>query len=175
MTDDPDLAADEIFGERPEPKPPDAHGQMGVSPADGEGENWEDLAGPEPSKKSVNIGLFARFPNTFFSSGMARKLGTAGTVLYIALCEHANREPSNTFKASDKTLAWETDLSPRTIRNKRIKLQENGLVQYSREPGQSFTYTLLRQKLQWFKVAERQPREKRRPRAMAAIRAKQEL
>ena len=45
---------------------------------------------------------------------------------------------------------------------------ENGLVDYCREPGRNYTYTLLRQDLKWFKPAERPPRQKKRPRGMAA-------
>jgi transcription initiation factor IIE alpha subunit len=67
-------------------------------------------------------------------------------------------------------LASETGLSTRTIRDVRITLMENGLIEYAREPGQSYTYTLLRQELKWLNLAER-PRQKRKPRAMAATRA----
>lgn len=133
--------------------------------------------GPEPQReRPFDIGQFARFPNRFFGSGMARKLGSSAIVLYIALCEHANRsrESSNTFEARDRDLAWETDLSPRTFRNARIKLLENDLVVYRHDPGQKYTYTLLRPELKWFKVAERLPRQKRKPRGMAAARAKLE-
>jgi DNA-binding transcriptional ArsR family regulator len=164
------MTSNGVFGGL-EHEPTDMDRQLEVTPADGE---IEDLPETEPQRqKSVDIGLFARFPNRFFSSGMARKIGTSASVLYFAFCENANRnqKPSNTFKASDKALASETGLSPRTIRDARIKLLENGLVSYSRERGQSFTYTLLRQELKWIKLSER-PRQKRRPRAMAAVRAK---
>jgi DNA-binding transcriptional ArsR family regulator len=122
----------------------------------------------ETQKPKLDIGPWARFPNKFFGSGMARKVGPSASVLYFALCENANRnrEPSNTFKTSDKALASETGLSPRTMRNVRTKLLENGLVAYSREPGQNYTYTLLRQELKWLSRSER-PRLKKRPRAMA--------
>ena len=131
-------------------------------------------AEPEPqSAKPFDIGQWARFPNRFFGSGLASRIGTSACVLYFALCEHANRPqpPSNTFKASDKALASDTGLSPRTIRDARIKLLENGLIEYSREPGQSYTYTLLRQELRRLRLAER-PRQKRKPRALAVVRAK---
>jgi len=132
-------------------------------------------AWPEAQKPKLNIGPWARFPNKFFGSGMARKVGASASVLYFALCENANRDrqPSNTFKASDKALASETDLSPRTIRNARNKLIDNGLISCSRKPGESFTYTLLRQDLKWLKRSKR-PRQKRKPRAMAAVRAELE-
>ena len=168
MTDDPVLAAEEIFSEQP--------AQLEVSPADGDSENRENSAGPEPSKKSLGIGPFAKVPNRYFGSGMARKVGPSASLLYFALCEIANRDRdhTNTFKGSDKALASETGLSPRTIRNVRIKLLENGLVECRRENGQSYTYTLLPQELPWVPRADR-PRQKRKPRAMAARRAKQEL
>ena len=163
------LTADEIFRERSEPNPLDAHRRSEVPLADGESGDWPE---PEPQRqKSVDIGPFAKFPNKFFGSGMARKIGPSASVLYFAFCENANRnrEPSNTFKASDKALASETGLSPRTMRDARIKLVENRLVSCSREPGQSYTYTLLPQELKWLKRSER-PRQKRKPRAIAAAR-----
>lgn len=150
---------------------------MGLGGIFGRTESSDALsdASPEPQKSKVEIGHFSKVPNKFFGSGMARKIGPSASVLYFALCENANRnrEPSNTFKASDKALASETGLSPRTIRDMRIKLFENGLAEYQREPGQSYTYTLLRQELKWIKLAERL-RQKRKPRAMAAARAMQE-
>jgi len=57
------------------------------------------------------------------------------------------------------------------MRDARIKLFENGMVSYSREPGQSYTYTLLRPELKWLKLSER-PRQKLKPRANAAARVK---
>lgn len=169
----PVLTADEIFGEQPKPNPPEADGLAEVPTPDGE---KKDLPESKPQRRdSFDVGPYARFPNKFFSSGMASKVGTSASVLYFALCENANRPqpPSNTFKASDKALASETGLSPRTMRDARIRLFENRLVSYSREPGQSYTYTLLRQELKWLKLSER-PRQKRRPRADAAAKAKPE-
>jgi DNA-binding transcriptional ArsR family regulator len=120
-------------------------------------------------QKAFDIGPYAKFPNKFFSSGTARKVGISASVFYFALCENANRfkPPSNTFKATDNAIASETGLSPRTIRNVRTKLVENGLISCSREPGQGFTYTLVRQELKWLKRSDR-PRQKQRPRAMRA-------
>jgi len=137
------------------------------------GEGQAPAVEPEPSRaQPFDIGQWARFPNRFFSSGLASRIGPSASLLYLALCENANRPqpPSNTFKASDRALASETGLSTRTIRDVRITLMENGLIEYAREPGQSYTYTLLRQELKWLNLAER-PRQKRKPRAMAATRA----
>ena len=163
--DDPVVAADEILGERPERELREERGLSGVFPADGESENWDDSAGPEPSKKSVGIGPFAKVPNRYFGSGMARKVGPSASLLYFALCEIANRDQdhSNTFRESVSFLRKETGLSSRTIRNVRIKLLENGLVECRRENGQSYTYTLLPQKLPRVPNAARL-REKRKNR-----------
>ena len=135
-----------------------------------------DLGPEHQRERSFDIGPFARFPNKYFGSGIARRVGLSASMLYFALCENANRNrvPSNTFKASDGALASETGLSPRTISKVRIKLFENGLVTYSREPGASYKYTLLRPDLKWLTRAER-PRQKRKPRGMAAARALQVL
>ena len=53
----------------------------------------------------VDIGLaFCKFPNRLFASGTAAKVGRVAALLYLALCECANREfpyASNTFSVSD--------------------------------------------------------------------------
>jgi hypothetical protein len=149
---------------------------MDFNPFEDDPETGEDTSHqwPRTQKPKLDIGDWARFPNKFFGSGTGRKVGTSTCVLYFALCETANRnrEPSNTFKTSDKRLASETGLSSRTMRDARIRLLENGLVSYSREPGQNYTYTLLRQELKWLKRSER-PRQKRKPRAMAVAKTQQ--
>ena len=94
---------------------------------------------------------------------MARALRPSATVLYVALCENANRKGSNTFKASDKALASETTLSTRTIRDARIRVIEKGLITVERGTGQSYTYTLSVPSLEWVPLAER-PRGKLKPR-----------
>ena len=92
-------------------------------------------------------------------------------MLYISLCEIANRDKnhSNPFKVTDRQLGEENGLAPRTIRDARPLLIENGLVKCTQQPGQSYRYTLLPQKLEWVPRPNR-PREKRRPRGMAATR-----
>lgn len=122
---------------------------------------------------TVDVGPFTKVPNKYFGSGKGQTVGPSATVLYFALCENGNRNSSNTFKASDKALASETSLSPRTLRNARIRLREHGLIAYSREPGQSFAYELLPQNLNWL-PRENRPRNRMRPRAMAVIRARSE-
>ncbi len=172
--------ADDFDPEPPEHAPEEPPEWLDGGPVEEEEPTSRDGIeyGPEtdPRKRGVDIGSFAKFPNKFFGSGMARKIGPSASVLYLALCENANRsrERSNSFRARDKDLAWETGLSPRTIRNVRAKLLENGLAHFRREPGQNYTYTLTRQDLKWFKPAERPPRQKQRPRGMAAQRAERQ-
>jgi len=118
----------------------------------------------------VEIGPYSKMPSKFFGSGTASRLGASASLVFLALCEHANRDGSNTFKASDRALASETGLGPRTICNARKKLIESSLISCIRENGQSFTYTILAQALKWTPLNERL-RPKKKPRAIHASRA----
>jgi hypothetical protein len=115
-------------------------------------------------KGSVKIGPYTQIPNRLFGSGTARDLKPSATLIYVALCDHANRHGSNTFKASDNALASDTTLSPRTICDARKRLIENGLITCTREEGQSYVYTLVVPSWNWIPVAKR-PRTKLKPRA----------
>jgi Helix-turn-helix domain len=117
----------------------------------------------------VDIGPYSKIPSKFFGSGMAATLRTSASLLYLALCEHANRNSSNVFKASDKALAADTGLGTRTICNARKRLIEYCLISCSRETGQSHKYTMARLRFEWKPVKER-PRSKLRPRALRAVR-----
>jgi hypothetical protein len=119
---------------------------------------------------SVNIGHFTQIPYRLFSSGTAQNLGPSATLLYVALCDHANRDGSNTFKTSDKALASDTTLAPRTICDARKKLREKGLITCTLAAGQSYVYTLPVPSWNWVPISER-PRKKLRPRAYHAQRA----
>jgi hypothetical protein len=117
--------------------------------------------GPIPVKRRqqpVDVGPYTQIPNRFFGSNMAARLGPSAGYIYIALCEHANRNSSITFKASDKALASETTIAPRTICNARKRLIEYGLISCKREKGQSHVYTLLKPSWEWKPLKERQRR-----------------
>jgi len=129
----------------------------------------ESRIGEAPRK--VEIGLFTKMPSKFFGSGTASNIGPSAALIFLALCEHANRRGSNTFRASDRALASDTKYGPRTICNARKTLIERGLIECSREEGQSFTYTIPVLDLQWKPLAER-PRKPRRPRALHAGQAR---
>ncbi len=94
-------------------------------------------------KGTVDVGPYTKIPNRFFGSGTAANLGCSASLVYLALLEHANRNSSNTFKASDRAIASETGLGTRTICNARKRLSERGLISISRPEGQSYTYTVL--------------------------------
>lgn len=119
----------------------------------------------------VEIGPYTKIPNRLFGSGLAAKLGSSATIVYVALCDHANRDGKNTFKASDRAIAADTGISERTIVDARKALVEHGLIQCARENGQSYVYTLLAQKdLIWVPIKNRS-RQKCKPRAIHAWRA----
>jgi hypothetical protein len=121
---------------------------------------------------TVEIGLYSKMPRRFFGSGTAALIGSSAALLFLALCEHANRNNGNTFKASDNALASDTGLSPRTIFEARKTLIERELVSCSNEKGQSYVYTLLVYSFEWIRLADR-PRPKLKPRALSASRAGQ--
>jgi hypothetical protein len=118
-------------------------------------------------REPIDLGGYARFPNRFFGSGMAARLGSSAGFLYLALCDHANRHRNISFSASDKALAGDTRIAPRTICNARKKLIEYGLISCEREKGQSHVYTLLKPSLDWKPLKERH-RRKLKPRAYRA-------
>ncbi len=121
-------------------------------------------------RRGVDLGLYTMIPSKFFGSGTALALGKSAALLFVALCEHANRVGQNTFHASDRALASDTGLSERTICDARTKLVEHGLVKIQRGMGQIHTYTIPKLAFVWVPIAER-PRKRRQPRAYAARRA----
>lgn len=139
--------------------------------------HWQDSS-PDSMKSEgkhqggVEIGLFSKMPRRFFGSGTAASLRPAAAVLLLALCEHANRHSSNTFKASDNALATDTGFGPRTICDARKRLQERGLISCSRREGESYVYTLPVFSFDWIRVADR-PRSKKKPRALGASQSPQ--
>lgn len=103
----------------------------------------------------VRIGHFARFPNRFFGSGLAAKLGQSAALIYLCLCDHANREGDNTFRVSDRALAADTGIAQRTIINARKALIERDLIDCTRDPGRSYQYTVKTPSLNWKPQKER--------------------
>lgn len=101
---------------------------------------------------------------------MAARVGPSASLFYVVLCDYANRNGSNTFKASDKVLAADTGLAPRTFCDIRKSLDECRLISFFRPPGQSYTYTILKPSLDWVSHTERL-RRKRKPRALHALQA----
>jgi len=116
------------------------------------------------AQTKVNIGPFSRFPNRFFGSGLAAKLGPTAALLYLALCDHANRAGSNKFKVSDRALAADTGIAERTILEARKAVLTSGLITCERQPGKSHEYTLASPALEWKGQKER-PRQRKKPRA----------
>jgi hypothetical protein len=130
------------------------------------------INGKRPGK--VEIGRYSKMPRMFFGSGKASSLGPSAALVFLALCEHANRNNSNTFKASDRALASDTGLGTRTICDARKRLEEFALISCSAQKGQSFVYTLLNYLFEWIRLEER-PRKRRKPRANQANRMAETL
>jgi hypothetical protein len=137
--------------------------------------DWQNSSPPSGKSEgkrqgTVEIGPFTKIPCKFFGSGTAASLRPSAALLFLVLCEHANRNNSNTFKTSDRALASETSLGNRTICDARKRLKEHGALSFSRSEGESYTYTLPEFSLKWIPLADR-PRQKRKPRALHASRA----
>jgi hypothetical protein len=137
--------------------------------------DWQNSSPPSGKSEgqrrgTVKIGPFTKIPSKFFGSGTAASLKPSAALVFVALCEQANRNNSNTFKASDAMIASETGLAPRTICNARKRLAERELVSCSRHEGQSYVYTLPVYSFPWIRLEDR-PRQKRKPRAIHATRA----
>jgi hypothetical protein len=120
----------------------------------------------------VEIGPFSKMPSKFFGSGTAAELGNSAALFYLALCEHANRNNGNTFKASDLALASDTGMGERSFSTFRQKLLKKGLISCQRDKGQSFTYTLQPQDLLWGGGIGERPRQKRKARGRQSPKVK---
>jgi hypothetical protein len=126
------------------------------------------------SQGKVKIGLFSMMPRRFFASGTAASIGPSAALLLLALCEHANRNNGNTFKASDNALAADTGLGTRTICDARKTLSERNLISCLLQKGQSYVYTLPVYEFEWIQLKDR-PRKRRKPRAIHAKRMAETL
>jgi hypothetical protein len=133
---------------------------------------WQNSSPPSGKSEGkghgkVDIGRFSMIPRMFFGSGIAASLDPPATILFLALCENANRHGSNTFKASDNALASETSYAPRTICDARKQLKERDLISFTRAEGESYVYTLSVYSFNWTPL-ENRPRRKLKPRAYFA-------
>src|ERR1700733_2272223 len=116
----------------------------------------------------IEIGGFTKIPYRLFSSGEAARLTPSVALLLIALFDHANRNRGLTFRVSDRTLAADTNLAPRTICDGRKRLIERKWLLCSRNPGQSYQYILQIPELVWVPQKAR-PRGQCRPRGYSKI------
>jgi hypothetical protein len=118
-------------------------------------------------RPNPDVGPYFRVPKGLFQNGIARQLGASAVAVYVALCEHANRKGVNVFSVADRSLAADTGIAERTIRDVRTKLSDAGLVSFVREAGHSYTYTLIPVQLAWVPVEDR-PRQPKKRRALYA-------
>lgn len=115
-----------------------------------------------------DLGPYFAVPKGLIRGGIGAGLGAAASIVYVALCEHRNRGNGKSFTVSDRTLAADTGVAENTIRGIRKKLISARLIECSRPPGCSFTYTLLPVSGEFIRVADRQ-RSKQKPRGRAVL------
>jgi hypothetical protein len=120
----------------------------------------------EREAKHPDLGPYFIVPKGLLQNGIAARVGASAVALYVALCEHANRKHSNVFSISDKSLASDTGVAERTIRDARTRLHREGLISFNRQPGHSYTYTLLNVKLSPRIPLNERLRQPKKPRAL---------
>lgn len=141
----------------PQPRAP---AQNGVA------RNLDSTRAAERKSDGVDIGGFFKVPNRLFGSGLAAKLGVSVTVVYVSLCDVANRKGSRSFSVSDETLSADTGLGKSTIRSARKTLAEAGLISYAMNAGSSAEYSLKTPEMKWNPVKNRK-RTPKKPRGRA--------
>jgi hypothetical protein len=120
--------------------------------------------GSSKPSKNPEVGPYFRVPKGLLQNGIAARIRPSAVALYTALCENANRRNGNTFSVSDRALAADTGIAERTIRDIRTQLFEEELISFTRQPGSSYTYTLIPVRLaQRIPVNERR-RQPKKPR-----------
>lgn len=140
-----------------------------VSTQNGVARNLDSTRVAERKSDGVDIGGFFKVPNRLFGSGLAAKLGVSVTVVYVSLCDAANRKSSLSFSVSDETLSANTGLGKSTIRSARKTLVEVGLITYTMKAGSSAEYWLKTPELKWTPIKDRKrPPKKPRGRAFEA-------
>jgi hypothetical protein len=150
-----------------DPRPTPNQSDDPASASRPDGRRLSTVHSRKEQRPAVDLGPYSKIPNKIFGGGIARELGPSAALFFLALCEHANRNGSMSFKASDASLAADTGLSPRTICEARKRLMEWNLIACDRQHGNSYTYRLSRYNFTWKPVKER-ARVKRKPRAMYA-------
>lgn len=112
------------------------------------------------------IGNFSGFPSILFRQGIAAKIGSSATVLFVCLCDHLNRKNYvQGFGVSDEQLGADTGLSTRTLRDSRRTLVTAGLITIERAPGSAYCYSIAKQPTGWVPSRERL-RKKKLPRGI---------
>lgn len=118
------------------------------------------------SSKNPVLGPYFTVPKGLIQNGIAARIGPSAVTVYVALCEQANRKNGNSLSVSDKTLAADTGVAERTIRNIRTRLSEAGLVLFEREPGSSYSYTLVAVQLARRVPVKERLRQPKKPRGV---------
>ena len=120
--------------------------------------------------KNPELGRYFTVPKGLIENGIAARIGASAVTIYVALCLHANQKNGNVVPVSDRTLAAETGVAERTIRQVRFRLCKERLVTVDRKPGASYDYTLIPVQLTARIPIKERLRKPRKPRAIHASR-----
>lgn len=88
------------------------------------------------------IPKFFGMPQEVVRLGIWAKLRPTEAKVYVGLWHESERYRTRELLRTDRDLQKLAGVSPRALRDARIKLQERGLVRYSGEPGAPYAYTL---------------------------------
>jgi hypothetical protein len=91
---------------------------------------------------TVMLPQFFGVPQRLVRSGLLTRLKPAQLCLYVGLLHDSERYCTRELIRSDQQLTALTGVSPRSLRDARIKLQEHGLIQYQLHPGRRCTYVI---------------------------------
>ncbi len=82
-------------------------------------------------------------PQHLISSGTLRSMKPSEVKLYLFLLYEMQRKSVPTLSFTNRHITKITGVSPRSLRESRIKLSERRLVRTARDEGEAFTYQML--------------------------------
>src|SRR5262249_25004302 len=91
---------------------------------------------------TVMLPKFFGVPQHLVRSGLLKRLKPAEVKLYLGLLHDSERYRNRELIRSDQQLTDLIGVSPRSLRDARIKLQEHGLVQYELPAGRKGRYVI---------------------------------
>lgn len=91
---------------------------------------------------SVRLHRWFGLPPELLETGAFGEMSPSAIRLYLFLCWKSDRRTSRRFEAKDSEATAKGGAKSRSLTNARIELRQRGLIQFEREPGGEYTYTL---------------------------------